>query len=579
VLSTVLPLSGLHRAAAQAKDLSSSDILAGVSVSPTAIGIAEDGDTATYQLVLTSQPQDLVIITVTTDGQTTVSHTVLVFDENNWYVPQTVSVAAVDDRVAEGLHSSTISHSISSRDSEYSALEPDDVIAGIRDNDTAGIAISPPALTVSEPAGSAAFTITLTSEPVLSVTIPLTTSNGECGLLLTAAVLRPDSWDEGVSVSVLAADDDVDDGSQTCVIETGTTSSSDPVYNGRNPDDVIVTVEDDDDAGILVAPAELTVSEPDGTAVFTITLTSEPEAAITIPMSALNGECAVWPASITLQSSNWHRDVGMTVAAVDDDVTDGPQTCVVRTQPASSSDPKYNGVDPADVIVTVLDDEGEWSVLLPQIVRGWPPLPGVPGLQAIGNADGDGSYAVTWSAAPRAETYILEEARDIDFSDATEIYAGPSTSYSVVGHGAARLHYRVKARNAWGDSIWSGTRQVDVLWEAEPNDLAASQANGPIVSGLTYYGTFPAGDINDYYYFDLSVVSSAEFWLRSIPTGHNYDLILRDAALNPVGYSGELGSTDEHIVTSTLPAARYYLQIYHRDTEGSTQSYHLEVHY
>jgi hypothetical protein len=122
---------------------------------------------------------------------------------------------------------------------------------------------------------------------------------------------------------------------------------------------------------------------------------------------------------------------------------------------------------------------------------------------------------------------------------------------------------------------------VQVLWEAEPNDDALSEANGPILPGLTYYGNLSGdGDIHDYFCFDLSVDQSVELWLTDIPDGHDYDLVLRDPGLTPpVGYSGGPGNSPEHIETGILAAGRYYIQVYRHSPGGSTQPYHLRLEY
>jgi hypothetical protein len=134
----------------------------------------------------------------------------------------------------------------------------------------------------------------------------------------------------------------------------------------------------------------------------------------------------------------------------------------------------------------------------------------------------------------------------------------------------------VKARNLWNESGWSNVRLVDVLWEAESNDTY-SQANGPIVPNLVYYGTFPSGtDIDDYYFFELPTAHAVEVWLTNIPIGQNYDLVLRDADLAVVGYSAQAGNSSEYIETiRDLDAGRYYIQIYHYSSGGSTEPYHL----
>jgi hypothetical protein len=384
-----------------------------------------------------------------------------------------------------------------------------------------------------------------------------------------------------VTATVTAVDDAVADGDVTCVARTGTTTSLDPNYQGHNPADVTVTVEDDDQAGVTVEPTSLNISEPSGSDTFIIRLGSQPTAQVTVPLSAANGQCSVLPASAVLNSTNWTAGVTATVTAVDDDVADGPQMCLVQTGATASADTNYQALDPADVTVTVADDdEAIRRIYLPVMIRRWPPIPDVPVLNPISNPGGLGSYTVTWEAAAQAETYVLEEAKSSTFAGSLQVYAGPLTSRPLSGRGAARYYYRVKAVNNWGESAWSNVRQVDVLWEAEPNDDALTQANGPIVSGLTYYGTFASATaLKDYFTFDLSASHSVDLVLSNIPSGRNYDIILRNASLAQVGYSALPGNSAEHILTGALPPGRYYVQVYRFSGDGSEQPYHLRVIY
>ncbi len=219
-------------------------------------------------------------------------------------------------------------------------------------------------------------------------------------------------------------------------------------------------------------------------------------------------------------------------------------------------------------------------VYLPIVLRRWPPLPDPPVLAAIDNADGDGRYQVSWDSAYLATHYVLEEDTQSAFSDVTQVYSGTDTYVDLEGRGAARYYYRVKARNDWGESDWSNISWVDVLWEMEPND-ARGQANGPLVSGLTYYGTFTGtSGTSDYFYLDLPAGHSVELWLSNIPAKNDYDLVLYDDALVMRGYSGLPGNQSEHILTKILPVGRYFVRVYHRSGAGSyTQPYHLRLVY
>jgi len=233
-----------------------------------------------------------------------------------------------------------------------------------------------------------------------------------------------------------------------------------------------------------------------------------------------------------------------------------------------------------DHLVRCMQDRVSGRICLPLILRNWPPPLNMPVLQPIDNTGGDGAYTVNWSAVSMADAYILQEATRSSFGDATTIYTGPATHKDVTGRGAARYYYRVQAHSASSSSPWSNPRWVDVLWEAEPNDNGQTEANGPIVSGLTYYGLFPIeADVKDYFYFDLPVARPVELWLTNIPPGHDYDLVLRKLDLTEIARSDNSGNADEHILSNFLQTGRYLVQVYRQSKPGSQQEYHLRVVY
>jgi hypothetical protein len=101
-------------------------------------------------------------------------------------------------------------------------------------------------------------------------------------------------------------------------------------------------------------------------------------------------------------------------------------------------------------------------IFLPFVAKRWPPIPDVPVLNPIDNTNQDNFYTVRWNNALLAETYVLEEATDASFSDARVVYQGTGLSWTVPDPGKtpATYHYRVKARNSWGDSYWSDLQTV-----------------------------------------------------------------------------------------------------------------------
>src|SRR5256885_5816704 len=126
-----------------------------------------------------------------------------------------------------------------------------------------------------------------------------------------------------------------------------------------NAADVGVTNKDNDAAGITVVPGSgLTTTEGGGTATFTVVLTSQPTANVTIGLSSSDlTEGRVAPASVTFTPGNWNTAQTVTVTGVDDLVADGAVAYTIVTAGATSTDGIYNGMNPADVGVTNADDD------------------------------------------------------------------------------------------------------------------------------------------------------------------------------------------------------------------------------
>ena len=207
-------------------------------------------------------------------------------------------------------------------------------------------------------------------------------------------------------------------------------------------------------------------------------------------------------------------------------------------------------------------------------------VPTAPVIEAINNPNGLGTYPVQWSQVNGATFYELQEAKAEDFAGASQVYSGTLASHAVVGRGAARYSYRVRGGNQSWVTPWSSPQRTDVLWEAEPNNFY-TQANGPLVSGLTYKGQFnPITDFDDYYVFVLAAAHTIEVWLTNIASGENYDLILRnDAGQIPGGYSGLPGNSDEHVLLQSMPPGRYYARVFNRSGTLSATPYDLRVMY
>lgn len=334
--------------------------MAGFYVNPiSGLTTTEAGGQATFTIKLTSQPTANVTIGISSSNtnEGTISPSSLTFTFGNWNASQTVTITGVNDYIQDGNIGYTIVTALAtSVDPNYNNLNPPDISVTNNDDDVAGITILPTSgLTTTENGGIAQFTVVLTSQPTANVTIGLSSSNTNEGIVSPASlVFIPSEWNIPQTVTIIGADDSVIDGSVGYFIYTASASSSDANYNNRNAADVSVTNTDNDVAAIIVTPTSgLTTTEAGGQATFSIKLATIPTANVTIGLSSSDtNEGTVSPASLVISPANWNAENTVTITGINDDVDDGDKTYTIVTASSSSTDPNYNGINSSDVTVT-----------------------------------------------------------------------------------------------------------------------------------------------------------------------------------------------------------------------------------
>lgn len=127
------------------------------------------------------------------------------------------------------------------------------------------------------------------------------------------------------------------------------------------------TIADDDPVGFSIAPVAgtpasgLATSEAGATAAFTIKLTSQPTADVTLGLSSSNAQEGVAsPSTCTFTSTNWEAPQTITATGVDDAIADGAQSYKILTQAPTSQDADYGALraeDVADVALSNADDD------------------------------------------------------------------------------------------------------------------------------------------------------------------------------------------------------------------------------
>jgi hypothetical protein len=104
-----------------------------------------------------------------------------------------------------------------------------------------------------------------------------------------------------------------------------------------------------------------------------------------------------------------------------------------------------------------------YQMLFPIALHHWPPLPYTPTLNPIQNADQDGNYTVTWTAADLADTYSLEEDDNPNFTSPTVVFSGAALSWQATDKSPDTYYYRVRGHNSYGFGPYSNVQSVIVV--------------------------------------------------------------------------------------------------------------------
>ena len=149
--------------------------------------------------------------------------------------------------------------------------------------------------------------------------------------------------EDSVTAQIQAIDDEVDEEVETVTIGA---------VRGRSEvgSPLTLRIADDDEAGVVVSPAALTLAEG-GTGTYTVALASEPTASVTVTVSSDNEDVTAG-GPLTFTASDWSSAQTVTVtAAQDSDATDDTATLANTAEGGG-----YDGQS-AGVSVTVTDDD------------------------------------------------------------------------------------------------------------------------------------------------------------------------------------------------------------------------------
>ena len=361
-----------------------------VRLTPSGSETTEAGGTVMIGVMLTTQPTDDVTITPASSdtGEGTVSGA-LTFTTSNWDTPQQVTVTGVNDDIDDENQSYQITFTVMSDDTNYNELPISPVDITNTDDDTATFMVmASPAGNVGEDVGMVSYTVSLSNEPLVNVTVDYTITGtaGSDDYSVTAfpisstslttlsrrLIFTPTNWATAQAVTVMITDDAVDEANDNETLIFTLSNPTGGTELSTTSRSVTTTIQDDDTRGMkvdtdLVMTGDqntLTVAEGSSTSgTYTVVLTSQPTATVTVTVGgASSGVLVMEPMpstslttalDLTFTTSNWDDAQTVTVAAAEDD--NAVDEMVTLTNTASGGD--YASVAAANVMVTVDDND------------------------------------------------------------------------------------------------------------------------------------------------------------------------------------------------------------------------------
>ena len=328
--------------------------------------VTESGATDSFGVRLSSRPNGLIELTVTSRDLTavTVSPSTLRFTPENWNTLQTVTVAAVDDLLADGVELASIRLTVNLAFSSggYDHAPFVDVGTTTLDNELATLIVQETNGTtiVSESGTTDVVQVRLSAVPAGTVTVLISVDDSsEVGASVSSLTFTASNWNVPQSFTLTGLDDAIVDGPVLSQLWFAFAASSPGAYASALPTSVALTTTDNEIAGLVVVESggSTAVSESGSSDTVTVRLTARPVQNVVLTIQSLDtSEFTVSPVTLTFTPVNWNVPQTVTIVGVDDSVLDGSQTSALRIRVDSLSQLQFQGIT-TNVLVTTSDDE------------------------------------------------------------------------------------------------------------------------------------------------------------------------------------------------------------------------------
>ena len=314
-----------------------------------------ENSTATYKIVLDTEPTGNVTIDITDPTDSVVSSVPgeLIFTTNDWDDPQPVTVTGGPDLDANE-DTGIITHSVTGADYGDENVTADSVTVTVTDINIRGVEIS----TTDDPylmgeGESITYQVRLETEPNGTVTITPVSTNGDLLFDPTSVTFDENDWNAFKTIEVTAGQDDTADAEIATV--THTVSGAD--YGANNvevTDTVNLDIADDDQAEVRVSVTELSIVEGTSGA-YTIVLGSRPVGGnVTITLTPpSNTDITIDETELIFTADNWNEAETITVSANDDPDTRLDTGTIQHTVSGAN----FGDAEIPDIPVTVEEDD------------------------------------------------------------------------------------------------------------------------------------------------------------------------------------------------------------------------------
>ena len=373
-----------------------------LQLSPAVIG--ENGGVSTVTATLTSPSTSTTTVTVSslpganaTSSDFSQRGTTLTIAAGTSVSADEVTITAIDNDRDEPDKIVTVSGVVSDPEG---AAGPDIQTLTIEDDDARGVVLSSGSVVLEERGAgrNEAISVVLATMPSSSVTVVLKSlDNSVSWARPDTLVFTPSDWRVSQEVTVSAEDDDIDNaGGSRATSITVAVSGGD--YEGLSTPSISVAVLDDDERGVRVSPASLSVDEAGGTAVYTVVLATQPTSSVTVSQSS-DAPGVAWarPERVVFTSSDWWAPREITVWGEDDDIDNASDRVATLVHAVVGGD--YEGLAVSDVMVTALDDDVAGVEISASSL-------------VVDAAGGTGTYDVSLSSAPLDTVTVTPSSSD-----------------------------------------------------------------------------------------------------------------------------------------------------------------------